>query len=147
MSSRVMTGARSDIKRLGLGDRIVGLASVALMIGILLPWFEFGSTATGTFSFSVAVVRTWMYVPFFVSLAVAGSIAVRARHHRTRRSLALWLLLVGACSADLVLTLAFVVKRSPGLRWDVGAYLSVAAAAAALIGAVLSRVEEVAAAR
>ena len=142
-----MEDTRRRTKHLSLGDRILGVASVALMIGILLPWFEFGSTTTGSFSFGVTVVRSWMYVPFFVSLAVAGSIAFRARRHRPRRSLALWTLLVGACTVDLVLTLACFVKRSPGLRWDVGAYLSVAAAATALVGALVSRVEEVMVAR
>ncbi len=135
------------MKHLSLGDLIVGVASVAFMIGILLPWFEFGSSATGTFSFSVTVVRSWMYVPFCVSLVVVGSIAVRARRHRTRRTLVHWALLVGACGINLVLTLACLAKRSPGLRFDVGAYLSVVAAAAALVGAVMTRLEEVTMAR
>ena len=142
-----MEDTRLRTKRLSLGDRIVGVASVAFVIGILLPWFEFGSTATGTFSFSVTVVRSWMYVPFVVSFVVAGSIAVRARRHRTRRTLVHWALLVGACGVNLVLTLACIVRRSPGLRLDIGAYLCVVAATAALVGAVMTRRDEVTLAR
>ena len=41
------------------------------------------------------------------------------------------LVLVAACDVNLFLTVVCFVKKSPGLSWDFGAYVSVAAAVAA----------------
>jgi hypothetical protein len=131
----------SEPGRLGIGNVTVAAASVALMIGLVLPWFEFGSNVTGTYSFSVTDLRRWMYVPFFLALAITASIAVRALRRPARRGWMHWLVLGGACGVDLVLTAACFIKRSPGLQWDVGAYLSLAAAVIAVIGVVVSRIE------
>jgi hypothetical protein len=128
-------------RRLGIGDLTVALASVALMIGVVLPWFEFGSSVTGSYSFSVTDLRRWMYVPFFVSLVIAGSIAVGALRRQARRGWMQWLVLGGACGVDFVLTAGCFIKKSPGLHWDVGAYLSLVAAALALVGVVVGRIE------
>lgn len=129
---------RFDRKRLGVGDLTVAVSSVVLMIGIFLPWFEFGDTVTGYYSFNAADLRTWMYIPFFVSLAVIGSVVAKAMRSRPWSPRLLSLSLVGACGADLVLTLGCFVKRSPGLSWDFGAYLSIVAAVTALAGAMTS---------
>ncbi|MDR3648925.1 MAG: hypothetical protein P4L20_07545, partial [Acidimicrobiales bacterium] len=58
--------------RPGPGDLIVGGACIALMIGIFLPWFEFGSAPTGYFSFASTALRSWMYLTFFIALGVFG---------------------------------------------------------------------------
>jgi hypothetical protein len=127
-----------DRKRLGAGDLTVAASSVVLMIGIFLPWFEFGDTVTGYYSFNAADLRTWMYIPFFVSLAVTGSVVAKAMRTRPWSPRLFSLILVGACGADLVLTVGCFVKRSPGVSWDFGAYLSTVAAVTALAGAMMS---------
>jgi hypothetical protein len=132
-------------KRANVGDLTVAVSSLVLVIGIFLPWFEFGDPATGYYSFSAADLRTWMYVPVFVSVAVVGSVVAKAMRTTSTRTQSrgprlLSLGLVGACGADLVLTLGCFVKRSPGLSWDYGAYLSVVVAVAALAGALMSTV-------
>src|ERR1700733_3346835 len=38
-------------KRANVGDLTVAVSSLVLMIGIFLPWFEFGDPATGYYSF------------------------------------------------------------------------------------------------
>ncbi len=132
-------------RRVDVGDLTVAVSSLVLVIGIFLPWFEFGDPATGYYSFSAADLRTWMYVPVFVSLAVVGSVVAKTMRTTSNRTKSraprlLSLGLVGACGADLVLTLGCFVKRSPGLSWDYGAYLSVVVAVAALAGALMSTV-------
>jgi hypothetical protein len=130
-----MAKIRLDIKRLGIGDLTVAGTSVAIMIGVFLPWYEFGDPAVGYYHFSAADLRTWMYVPCFVSLAVVGSVVAKATQRRSRSPLLLAVLVAGACGADLVLTLGCFVKKAPGLRWDYGAYVSVAAASVAAVTA------------
>jgi len=134
-----MRHIRPDIKRLGPGYCIAVVASAALMVGVFLPWFEFGDPVTGNFSFSATDLRTWMYLPVGFTLVVVGSVVIKGAQRRARFAAALWLIVVGACGADLVLTVACFAKRSPGVRWDFGAYISLAAAVAALAGAVVSR--------
>ncbi len=134
-----MPKIRLDIKRLGIGDLTVAVSSVALMIGIFLPWFEFGDATTGSYSFSAADLRTWMYVPFFMSLAIIAAVVAKTVWDRPRVPLALWGALVAACGADLVLTVGCFAKKSPGLSWDSGAYLSMVAAVTAVVGAIMSR--------
>jgi hypothetical protein len=132
---------RFDTTRLGSGDVIAGVGSVALMVGIFLPWFEFGSSGTGYFSFDATALRSWMYLPFVLALAVVGYLLVTAIAGRSRLPGAHRLLLVGVCGADLVLTLACFAKKESGLSWDVGAYVSLVAACVALVGAVVRSVE------
>jgi len=134
-----MLPIRFDISRLTLGDRIAGGASVALLIGIFLPWFDFGSAETGYFSFSATSLRTWMYLVLAVTLGVIGYLVVKALHRRHRWPILHWLVLVAACGADLVLALGCFVTKTVGVRWDYGAYLSLVAAVTAVAGAVVSQ--------
>ncbi|HLM95157.1 MAG TPA: hypothetical protein VK283_02515 [Acidimicrobiales bacterium] len=119
-----------EVRRLGVANLVVGGASVALMIGILLPWFEFGSDATGYFSFNSVAVRSWMYLAFFAALAIVCLLALRAAFPRLRLPLERVVVLL-ACGANLLLTVVCFAKKAVGLNWDVGAYLSLAAAVAA----------------
>jgi hypothetical protein len=132
---------RVDTDRLGVGDVIAGVGSVALMIGVFLPWFEFGSRATGYFSFDATALRSWMYLTFALALAIVSYLLVTAMTGWSRLPVPHRLLLLGACGADLVLTLACFVKKESGLSWDVGAYVSLVAAGVALVGAVVRSVE------
>jgi len=122
--------------RPGPGDLIVGGACIALMIGIFLPWFEFGSAPTGYFSFASTALRSWMYLTFFIALGVFGLLVLEAMFPGFRLPLEHWLVLL-ACGVNLLLTLVCFAKKAVGLTWDVGAYLSLAAAVAAAVGAVL----------
>jgi len=121
---------RFEVRSLRATDLVVGGASVALMIGIFLPWFEFGSDVTGFFSFDSVAVRSWMYLAFFAALAIVGFLALKAIFPRLRLPLERVVVLL-ACGANLVLTLVCFAKKAVGLNWDVGAYLSLVAAFAA----------------
>jgi hypothetical protein len=134
-----MLPIRFDIKRLTLGDRIAGGASLALLIGIFLPWFDFGSAETGYFSFSATALRTWMYLVLVITLGLVAYLVVKALRRRRGWPIVHWLILVGACGADLVISLGCFVTKTVGVRWDYGAYLSLVAAVAALAGAVVSQ--------
>ena len=130
-----MAKIRLDIRRLGVGDLTVAGASVAIMIGVFLPWYEFGDPGVGYYHFSAADLRWWMYVPCFVSLSVVGSVVVKAMQRRSRSPLLWSVLVAGVCGADLVLTLGCFVKKAPGLSWDYGAYVSLVATSAAVVAA------------
>lgn len=135
-----MAQSRIDIGRLHGGELVAGVASVVLVIGVFLPWFRFGSRATGYFSFSAPALRTWMYLPCVISIGVVGCVVMNAMWRRRRTPLRYWPVLywtalVGACSVNVVLTVGCFVKKAQGLSWDVGAYLSLVAAAVAVVGA------------
>ncbi len=122
---------------LGGANLVVGGASVALMIGIFLPWFEFGSDATGYFSFDSVAVRSWMYLAFVVGLAIVGLVVLKAIFPRLRLPLERVVVLL-ACGANLLLTVVCFAKKAVGLNWDVGAYLSLVAATVALAAAAVA---------
>ena len=134
--STAPSGAKSGRPR--LGDLVVGGACIALMIGIFLPWFEFGSTLTGYFSFASIALRSWMYLAFFIALAVVGLLVLETIVPGFRPPLEHWLVFL-ACGANLVLTAVCFAKKAVGLDWDVGAYLSLVAAVAAALGALARR--------
>lgn len=129
---------RFDAKRLSVGDRIVGGASLALMIGIFLPWFKFGSVGTGYFSFSATALRTWMYLTLVISLAIVGLLVAKTVGRSFRLLLPSWLILLGACAGNLAITLACFTTKAVGISWDYGAYISLVAAVVAVGGAVMS---------
>ena len=128
---------RFEVRRLGAANLVVGGASVALVIGILLPWFEFGSDVTGYFSFDSVALRSWMYLAFLTALAIVGFLALKAIFPRFRLPLERVVVLL-ACGANLLLTLVCFVTKAVGLNWDVGAYLSLVAAVVALVAAAVA---------
>ena len=136
-----MPHIRFEIKRLGNGDLIAGGASFALLIGIFLPWFGFGSPLTGNFTFDSTSLRSWMYLTFFITLAIIGYLVVKAMLADVRLPLEHWLILLGACGADLFLTFVCFATKPVGLSWQIGAYFSLVAAIAAVAGAVVRRNE------
>ena len=136
-----MSHIRFEIKRLGNGDLIAGGASFALLIGIFLPWFGFGSPLTGNFTFDSTSLRSWMYLTFFITLAVIGYLVVKAMLADVRLPLEHWLILLGACGADLFLTFVCFATKPVGVSWQIGAYFSLVAAIVAVVGAVVRRNE------
>jgi len=137
---------RLDPQRLGVGDVMVAGASLVLMIGIYLPWFEFGSRSTGYFSFDATAVRSWMVITFFIALAIVVYLVVRVVVDRFWLPLPHWFILLGAGGVNLVLTVACFAKKATGVSWDIGAYLSVLAAVTAVVGALVRRSEHMASA-
>jgi hypothetical protein len=111
-----MPHIRFEIKRLGNGDLIAGGASFALLIGIFLPWFGFGSPLTGNFTFDSTSLRSWMYLTFFITLAIIGYLVVKAMLADVRLPLEHWLILLGACGADLFLTFVCFATKPVGLH-------------------------------
>jgi drug/metabolite transporter (DMT)-like permease len=108
------------------------------MIGIFLPWFEFGSTLTGYFSFASTALRSWMYLTFFSALAVVCLLVLERIVPGFRPPLEHWLVFL-ACTANLLLTAVCFAKKAAGLDWDTGAYLSLVAATVAPFGALVRR--------
>ncbi len=107
------------------------------MIGIFLPWFEFGSDLTGYYSFDSTALRSWMYFAFFAALGVVAILVLEATVASFRLPLWRWLVLL-ACGGSLLLTVVCFAKKAVGLTWDVGAYVSLVAAVAATLAAAVS---------
>ncbi len=133
-----MPHTRTDSKRLHVADMIVGGASATLMLGIHLPWFDFGSPGTGYFSFSATSLRSWMYLPFVGALATVVYLVITAGRD-LRAPVLRRLVLVAVTGADLLLTAVCFAKKEAGVHWDVGAFVSIVAAAVALAGALAPR--------
>jgi hypothetical protein len=109
------------------------------MIGIHLPWFDFGSPGTGYFSFSATSLRSWMYLPFLGALAIVVYLVLKAVVRDFRLPVPHRLALVAVTGADLLLTAVCFAKKEIGVQWDVGAYVSLVAAAVAVAGALAPR--------
>jgi hypothetical protein len=133
-----MARIRFDISRLGIGELVVGGANLVLMIGVFLPWFDFGSPATGDFSFDATAVRRWMYLPLVASLVIVVYLAVKATFGEAPLPRLQSLIVLGACDASLLLTLVCFAKKGAGVNWDYGAYVSLVAAIAAVVGAIMA---------
>jgi len=133
-----MARTRFDIKRLGIGDLVVGGANLALMIGVFLPWFDFGTATTGHFSFDATAVRRWMYLPSLASLLIVVYLVIKATLGEAPMPRLQSLVVMAACDASLLLTLACFAKKGVGVNWDYGAYVSLVAAIAAVIGAIMA---------
>ena len=141
-TSTSMPHLQFDIKRLTAGDFIVGGASFALMIGIFLPWFGYGSDF-GSYSFSATVTRTWMWLPFFITLAIVGYLVAKMMLTEFQLPLEHWVVLLVPCGADLLLSFLCFATKPGGLSWDFGAYFSLLVALAAVIGSLVRRTEHV----
>jgi hypothetical protein len=120
---------RFDARRWTRVDRITGIATLALLISLFLPWF--GVTVFG-FSATVDGVAAhgYLYLVLLVALAIVVYLVLRAGFEQLpfRLPLTHEQLLLAATGVNLVFVLlAFLTK--PGLAaWRFGAFVGLAAA-------------------
>lgn len=125
-----------DIKRWGVGDMIVGGASLVLFISLFLPWFSFPLLGG---SLSALSVHGWMYLVFLSTLATCAYLVARAIWPHIQLPFAHWQALVAVAAFDLLLTLISFAVVPIGTSWSVGAFIGLLSAIGVLVGAILRR--------
>jgi hypothetical protein len=118
-----------DARRLARADRIAGIATIALMVTLFLPWFGvnvFGISATA----DGVTVHGYLYLVLIVALAIIAYLVLYAGFDElpVRLPLAHEQVLLAATGLNFVLVLlAFITKPSLS-SWQYGAFAALAAA-------------------
>ena len=129
-----------DAGKLGQTDRIVGIASLVLLISLFLSWFSVSLGSIGSVSESGLSAHGYLYIVLILSIVIVALLAVRA--------LGVWefpssapmseeqaLLIATAINFVLVL-IAFLLKPGgvgSGVGWSFGAFISLIASIVALV--------------
>jgi hypothetical protein len=129
--------------RLGLGDDLALGATVLLLVALLLPWYTIFNGVVSVNALGVAA-GGWRFLILLDCVIVLLYLFFRTMAPRSfRLPLPHWQLLTVLTAINLLLTaLTFLARPGGGLSsttagMDYGAYLGVAAAAAAFAGALL----------
>ena len=130
---------RLDPRRLSRSDQAVGGASLVVLISLFLPWFGF-SAPGATISISGTTAHGYLVLVVITALLIAGYLLLRSGWGEFPFPLPVaheTLLLAGAGLQFVLVLAAFLDVPRPGLGWEIGAYLAVAAAALAALPATL----------
>jgi zinc-ribbon domain len=133
-----------DARRWTRDDRIVGGASLVVLISLFLPWFSVslsGPLGGGSASASGTTAHGWLWFVFVIGLAILAYLTLMAGYEQLPFRLP-WpperLLLAASGLNLLLLLIAFVLKPSSGFTdlkvgWDFGAFIAILAAIAAVV--------------
>jgi hypothetical protein len=125
-----------DATKLTQTHRIVGIASLVLLISLFLPWFN---ASNGLFSVSVSgeSAHGYLWITFILSLAIVALMAVKAFEmwaFPTNAPVDEERALLIATVINLVLVvLAFLLKPAGGWGWSFGAFIGLIAAIVAVV--------------
>jgi len=116
---------RFDIARLDTADRVIGGASIVVLISLFLPWF-------GVLGFTVSGIglHGYLAISLIAAVAVIGYLVLRAGWETLPFRLPVAhapLLLIGTGVQLLFVLIAFAFRPS-GTSWEFGAYLGLLAA-------------------
>jgi hypothetical protein len=121
-------------------DRLVGGASLIVLISLFLPWFSVSLGALGSASASGTSAHGWLWFVFVIDLALLAYLVLAAGYEQLPFRLP-WrheqLLLAASGLSLLLVLLAFLFKPSGGITgikvgWDFGAFIALLAAIAAV---------------
>jgi hypothetical protein len=132
-----------DALRWTRSDRLVGGASLVVLISLFLPWFSVslpGPLGGGSASASGTTAHGWLWFVFVIGLAILAYLVLVAGYEQLPFRLPWppeWLLLAASGLNLLLVLLAFVLKPSSGFTdlkvgWDFGAFIALLAAIAAV---------------
>jgi hypothetical protein len=123
--------SRQRLNALNAKDRVVGPATLALLVSVWLPWYSIGP-----FSVRGITVHGWLFIAVLNSIVLVlyvlvtafdvGDLAAQGRISKDQ----LLVLLTGVNAALVVL--GFALKPT-GFSWSWGAYLALAAAIVAFL--------------
>ncbi|MGO8863457.1 MAG: hypothetical protein ACLQRH_22250 [Acidimicrobiales bacterium] len=123
--------SRQRLDALNLKDRIVGPATLVLLVSFWLPWYSFGPISADGLSIHgwlfIAVVDSIMLLLYVLIIAFGvGDLAAQGRMSKEQ-------LLALITGVNLVLVvLAFLLKPA-GFSWSWGAFFALAAAIVAFL--------------
>jgi hypothetical protein len=119
-----------DIRRLSQVERVVGGASLVVLISLFLPWFGFGVDGE-SFSISGVTAHGYLYLALILTLAIVAYLVLRSGWDQVPVTLPIAhgpLLLIGTGLQFLLVLVAFLDKPLGLLNWEIGAYLGLIAA-------------------
>lgn len=122
-----------DLRRLSQVERVVGGASVVVLISLFLPWFGFSGDG-GSFSVSGVTAHGYLYLALILTLAIVAYLGLRAGFDQFPVALPIAhgpLLLIGTGLQFLLVLIGFLDKPLSLLSWDAGAYIGLLAAVVA----------------
>ena len=151
------SGFNFDITRWQRAEQITGGATLLLIISLFLPWFTAsvsstiaGHTISDSASASGATAHGYLWLVFFIGLAVLAVLIIQAGFARFPINLPFGVpaLLVGLTGVNLLLVLvAFLIKPGTGgvdtaglsvsIGWGLGAFIGLICAIAAFVPLVL----------
>lgn len=144
----VSSGYNFDARRWTLSDKIVGVASLVVLISLFLPWFSaslsssnsLGASA-GSASESGTDAHGWLWFVFVIVLLMLAYLVIAAGFQVLPAKLPLrhdQLLLVAASLNLLLVFIGFLLKPSTegiaglSIGWSIGAFLALIAAIVAV---------------
>lgn len=132
-----------DIRRLGRGDMITGIATAVLFVSLFLPWYGVGIGGIGFGTVTLdGLYHGWMYLVLILAIATIVYLLVRAIVPIVRLPLPHWQLMVGSTSVVLIITVIGVfVKPTVTTTYSWAGFVGLVAAIAALAGAIVRRSE------
>jgi hypothetical protein len=141
-----MAEAKFDAARWTRNDRIVGIASLVVLISLFLPWFSWSYSAlgfSGSYSWSGTSANGWLWLVFIICLAIIAYLVVRALYEEMPVKLPLdhdKLLFTGTAINFFLVLIAFFVSPGagysaagvPGVGWAYGSFVALIAAIVAV---------------
>jgi len=126
-----------DVNRWAPADRVVGGASLVLLVALFMPWFTVSSGGFGSLSTSGTGAHGWLWFAFVLALLPLAYLIVAAGYDRFPVNLPLThdRLLRSVPRLNLLLVfLSFILKPGgSGVGWDFGAFAGLIAAIAAAL--------------
>jgi hypothetical protein len=162
-----LSSFKFDLSRLSLSDRVVGVATLIAMISIWLTWYTASVNGTQVGSASGTGYHGWLWLEFFIALAVVVYLVARAGFDElpVKVPVAHERLLIGATGLQLLLLIIAFFATPPvpssadfsadgvtlplsesfSVSWGVGAFIgllaALVAAAPVIVPAVRSYLE------
>jgi hypothetical protein len=128
---------RLDLRRLSRADQTVGGASLVVLVSLFLPWFGFG-TLGATISIAGTTAHGYLVIVVITALLIAGYLLLRSGwgEFPVRLPVAHETLLLACTAVQFLLVLVgFLDAPLAGLDREIGAYLALLAAVAAVVPA------------
>jgi hypothetical protein len=126
---------RLDLRRLSRAEQITGAASMIVLMALFLPWFGF-SELGASITVSGTTAHPYLMVVVITALLITGYLLLRTGWDEppVRLPVAPELLLLTGAGLQLALVLfGFLDMPLSGLGWEIGAYLALIAAVAAVV--------------
>jgi hypothetical protein len=125
---------RLDLRRLSRADQAAGGASLVVLVALFLPWFGSGPPGADI-SVTGTTAHGYLVIVVVTALLMAGYLLLRSGWDEFPLPLPVaheTVLLAGAGVQFALVLVGFLDVPLAGLRWEIGAYLALLAAAAAV---------------
>jgi hypothetical protein len=123
-----------NLRRLSRADQVVGGATLIVFISVFLPWFGFSELGE-SFSVSGTTAHGYLVIAVIIAVVIMAYLLLCSGWDELPVKLPIahsLLLLIGTGAQFLLVFIGFIAKPVSGLSWEIGAYLGLLAAVAAV---------------